>query len=78
MLGAVDEEPRFAVVALAPVVLDAAAAALPTHNLRAYDAVQLASAIAARDADPLCTSFACFDSELREAAATAGFELLPA
>ena len=77
LFGTGDEEPRFAVVALTPAVLDAATSALPAHGLRAYDAVQLASALTARDADPECSAFACFDSGLREAVAAAGFELVP-
>lgn len=77
LFGAGDEPPRFAVVALASRVLESAASLLAGHCLRAYDAVQLASALAARDADPLCTGFACFDRELSDAAATNGFELLP-
>ena len=68
----------FAAVALAPAVLETAAQVTATHALRAYDSVQLASALAAREADPGCTEFACFDDDLRAAAARSGFRLIPA
>lgn len=44
-----------------------------THGLRAHDAVQLASARAARAADEQVDAFLCFDDELREAAVREGF-----
>jgi predicted nucleic acid-binding protein len=77
LYGSDDEEPRFAVLALAPVLLDAAASILPTYGLRAYDAVQLASAAAARETDPGCSAFACFDEDLRDCASAVGFALVP-
>ncbi len=49
-----------------------------TAGLRAYDAVQLASALAMRDAYPDCTAFACFDRQLSAAAAAHGFNVLTA
>jgi predicted nucleic acid-binding protein len=51
----------FAVVAANAVILDQAAQLTATRSLRAYDAVQLASALAARSADPAVDTFACFD-----------------
>lgn len=60
-----------------PAVLDRAAHSAATHGLRAYDAVQLASAIIVRAVDPQCRTFAAFDDQLRGAAATEGFTLLP-
>lgn len=69
--------PRFAVVRVSSELLDEAARLAAVHGLRAYDAVQLASACAARGADPECTSFAVFDGLLRSAAATEGFRLFP-
>ncbi len=72
------EAPAFAAVALAPAVLEAAAQITAIHALRAFDAVQLACALAAREADPGCTEFACYDDELRAAAARSGFGLIPA
>lgn len=59
-------------------MLETAAQVSATHALRAYDAVQLASALAAREADPGCTEFACYDADLRAAAARSGFSLIPA
>lgn len=75
--GSAEAGPRFAAVAASPRVLDDAAARAASHALRAYDAVQLASAVAAREADPGCILFACFDEALRSAAAADGFTLLP-
>lgn len=68
---------RFLVIGLAPSLLESAARSAAVHGLRAYDAVQLASAEAARAADPGCNTFACFDSSLRRVAATSGFALYP-
>jgi uncharacterized protein len=75
--GTQDEAPRFAAVAVNSTLLDAAAQLAAVHSLRAYDAVQLASARAAAAADPSCRTFAAFDAQLRAAAAAEGFGLLP-
>ncbi len=75
--GTEEEPPRFAVLAVAMAVLDDAAARAAAHGLRAYDAVQLASAIAVHQADGDCYSLACFDRDLRDAAAACGFALIP-
>lgn len=77
MLGGARGEARFQAVGVEQGVLERAADMLAAHRLRAYDAVQLASAVAARGADPSCTQFACFDTHLRRAAAAQGFALLP-
>ena len=77
ILGASGERPRFAVLAVQPEILEEAAELVAAQDLRAYDAVQLASALAARAADPGCRSFACFDSRLSAAAAARGFEPVP-
>ena len=69
---------RFLTIGLPDEVLAEAAQVAASRGLRAYDAVQLASARAARAADPGCSSFACFDQELRRAAAADGFILVPA
>ena len=69
---------RFAIVPVAGVLLDAAAQLAASSALRAYDSVQLATAMAARNADEHIDTFACFDRDLRRAAATHGFTLLPA
>jgi uncharacterized protein len=76
--GTQDEAARFLVVALQPAVLDAAAHLAGVHGLRAYDAVQLATARVAADLVPDCRTFAAFDHNLRAAAAVEGFALLPA
>ena len=70
--GTLEEPPRFVIVADALPVLAAAAHLVAIHPLRAYDAVQLASALAVAP-----DRFACFDSDLREAAAIEGLELVP-
>jgi predicted nucleic acid-binding protein len=69
--------PRFAIVSANERVLAAAAREVAHHGLRAYDAMQLASALAVRDTDPGCDAFACFDNEVRRAASRAGFSLVP-
>ena len=68
---------RFLLIAISDQVLDAAARLTGTAGLRAYGAVQLASAEAARAVEPGCDTFACFDASLREAAARSGFALYP-
>ena len=69
---------RFAIVPAVAQVLDAAAALVASTGLRAYDGVQLATALAARGADPGIDAFACFDIDLRRAASMHGFVLHPA
>jgi predicted nucleic acid-binding protein len=68
---------RYTIVSLEPGVLDHAAHLVAVHRLRGADAIQLASALAARRADPGCTAFACFDQRLRDAGAIEGFTLVP-
>ena len=51
-----------------------------THELRAYDAVQLAAALTCQDTiAPLGEDvmFACFDNQLRGAAGAAGLQTWP-
>ena len=72
-----DAAARFLVVDITGPLLDRAADLVVTHALRAYDAIQLARACAARDADPACGSFACADVGLRAAAKLEGFKLVP-
>lgn len=74
---AADLSPRLAAVATSALVLDEAARLCGVHGLRAYDAVQLAAALAARIAEPSCDTFAAHDIELRRAAATEGWQLIP-
>lgn len=69
------QEPRgpFLPVVVSGPVLDAAAALAARHGLRAYDAVQLATAEAAREAGVAVTGFLCFDAQLAAAAAREGW-----
>jgi uncharacterized protein len=75
--GAPSRQPRFLAVAVAEAVLVRATELTGNHGLRAYDAVQLASALAARDVDERCATFASFDKDLARAARAEGFETLP-
>lgn len=70
--------PRFAVVAAGANILETAARLAGVHGLRAYDAVQLASAVDAAQAVSDCRTIAVFDGALRAAAAAESFSLLPA
>lgn len=63
-------------VAVTDRVLADAARLTGSRRLRAYDAVQLACARAARAADPGVTIFACFDVTLSAAASAEGFRPL--
>ncbi len=74
-LGHDDAPPRFVVVGIVPELLEDAARLSALHGLRAYDAVQLASARAARAVDESCDGFACADRSLRAAAAAERFRL---
>ena len=58
--------------------VNTAASLAGAHGLRAYDAVQPATALAVRAADPACDAFACFDRNLRRLAALSGRALVPA
>ncbi len=71
--GTGDQAPRFAVVAVGEPLLDHAADLVAAHGLRAYDGVQLAAALAVREVDPRCDTFACFDATLTAAAVAHGF-----
>ncbi len=75
--GTEAEPPRFSAVTATVTVLEGAARLCAVHALRAYDAVQLACALAAWDAVPECQTFAAFDRQLRTAAAAEGFALVP-
>ncbi|GAB3871771.1 hypothetical protein GCM10029964_008970 [Kibdelosporangium lantanae] len=59
------------------VVLEAATRIVRRHGLRAYDAVQLASAVLAAEHNPELRCFAVFDKQLRSAAFAEGFTLIP-
>ncbi len=67
----------FLPVAATAQVCAVAARLVAAHGLRAYDAVQLATAVQVRDLHAPAGTFACFDRDLRAAAAAEGFALLP-
>lgn len=77
IFGTATTSPAFTSVEISSDILDAAAGSCATHGLRAYDAVQLSTALAIRRADPACTVFAAFDRQLRHAAAAEKFALVP-
>ncbi|MDQ2708813.1 MAG: type II toxin-antitoxin system VapC family toxin [Actinomycetota bacterium] len=69
-----DQDPRrFEIARMNQLVIEDAARLTGVHGLRAYDAVQLATARAVRTADPDATRFVAFDRTLRGAAAADGF-----
>jgi len=68
---------RFAVVPLVDTVLETAAGLTDVHGLRAYDAMQLASALLARSVDPGLAEVVCFDTELAAAARLERFRVTP-
>lgn len=69
--------PRFSVVALVDEIVSTAARLVAVHALRAYDAVQLATAIVVRTIVFDAIGFVTFDRNLRAAAASEGFSSLP-
>lgn len=69
---------RFAVVPLHEAVVARSFACVRRHRLRAADALQLASALVAREADGKVATMAVFDARLRAAASSEGLALLPA
>jgi predicted nucleic acid-binding protein len=70
-------EPRFAVMRISDVTVSMAARLVARADLRAGDAIQLASALVARQVGREVTAFATFDARLRTAAAVEGFTLVP-
>lgn len=70
--GVRNEPPRFSVITVTAAIIDAAARLVGVHGLRAYDAVQLASALAVADAVPEGIGFLTYDSALAAAAAAEG------
>lgn len=76
--GVKDEPARLIVVPTSAVVYEAAVRIARVHGLRAYDSIQLASGLLARQADPELRDFAAWDKQLREAASAEGFTLIPA
>ena len=71
-----DHDPRrFEVVRMSGPVVEDAARLAGVHGLRAYDAVQLATARAVRVADESIVRFVAFDRVLSGAAAAEGFAI---
>lgn len=75
--GEPESDMVFTPLAVTDAILDEAARSVARHPLRALDAVQLASALVGRAADPSLTEFACFDEKLADAARAEGFSLRP-
>lgn len=75
--GAEDDPARFFAIAPTAHILDQASRLLGAYGLRAYDAVQLASACAVDAAVPEGAGLVAFDKTLRAAAAAEGLMLLP-
>lgn len=69
------EWPNYAVVEPIPAVVEVAADYTDAFSLRAYDAVQLASASRVRDRTGQTTGFACFDRRLNQAARILGLRV---
>ncbi len=72
--GVAGHTPPFAVVAVTPPVLRRAAHLVAVHPLRAYDALQLATALEVRDVTG-CVRLACFDRALARAAVAEGLSI---
>lgn len=75
--GTSSEAPRFQVVLTAGLIVRRAARLCGSHPLRAFDAVQLASALTAVEEGREAVSMVAFDHKLRTAAAREGLALLP-
>jgi hypothetical protein len=75
--GTDDALPRFVIVAVSAAILENAARLVGAHGLRAYDAVQLATAKAAHAAADGDFTFLAFDDSLCTAAAAEGLALMP-
>lgn len=69
---------RFVALPIADAVLLRSLVCVRQHRLRGADALQLASALIAREADPAVNTIAVFDRRLRAAARVEGLALLPA
>ena len=69
---------RFEVLPVAQNVIALSLDCVRRHRLRGADAVQLASALLAREEAPVVSAMAVFDERLRVAASAEGFSLLPA
>lgn len=58
-------------------ILDSAGKLVRTHRLRSLDAIQLASALRAREGDARCQTFSTYDRQLGRAALLEGFTPFP-
>lgn len=76
LAGNTEGEIRFVSVAVSGKLLGEAARLSIVHGLRSLDSIQLASALTARESDPECGDFLCFDKSLNRAAAAYGFSIL--
>jgi predicted nucleic acid-binding protein len=75
-LGTAFTAPAFDFIAITDGVLADAASLVAAHPLRAYDAVQLASAIRAKDVDSSLDQFCAYDQQLVSAASAEGFVIV--
>jgi predicted nucleic acid-binding protein len=75
--GAAGEAGGFLAVPVRSAILARATRLVAAHPLRAYDAIQLASALAVAEVVPELAGFAAFDHRLRAAAAAERLPLLP-
>ena len=73
--GTEQDPRRFEIVRMSGPVIEDAARLTGVHGLRAYDAVQLATARAVRAVDPDIVRFVAFDRALSGAAAAEGFSI---
>ena len=67
----------FLLVDIRPPVIDRAAALVMSYTLRAYDAIQLSSALHIGVVSREPVTFVCTDAELRAAAVGQGLRVLP-
>jgi uncharacterized protein len=75
--GTGNEAGGFLAVPVRSAILARATRLVAAHPLRAYDAIQLASALAVAEVVPELTGFAVLDRQLRAAAAAEGLSPLP-
>lgn len=74
--GTAAKPSEFEIIALTSVIVSQAASLVSAHPLRAYDAVQLASAMAARVVDASLNEFCAYDQQLTTAARAQGFVIV--
>lgn len=65
--------PELAEVVVDERIITSAIRLCAVHDLRAGDAIQLATALVVRDVEPSCTRFQVYDRRLADAAAREGF-----